>query len=60
MKSHIFREYDIRAVVDREISLDEVTLLGRALGTYLGREGKKGSPWAAMVASVPGLSVTIC
>jgi len=41
MKSHIFREYDIRAVVDREITLDEVTLLGRALGTYLGREGKK-------------------
>ena len=28
-------------MVDREITLDEVTLLGRALGTYLGREGKK-------------------
>ena len=41
MQSHIFREYDIRAVVDREITLDEVALLGRALGTYLGREGKK-------------------
>jgi phosphomannomutase/phosphoglucomutase len=41
MKPHIFREYDIRAVVDKELTLDEVVTLGRAMGTYLGRQGKK-------------------
>jgi hypothetical protein len=40
MQPHIFREYDIRAVVDKEITLDEVRLLGRALGTRLFREGR--------------------
>ena len=34
MRANIFREYDIRAVVDREITDDDVVLLGRALGTY--------------------------
>lgn len=41
MNPQIFREYDIRAVVDKELSLDEVALLGKAMGTYLGRQGKK-------------------
>ncbi len=40
MQPHIFREYDIRAVVDKEITLDEVRLLGQALGTRLQREGR--------------------
>ena len=40
MQPHIFREYDIRAVVDKEITLAEVRLLGQALGTRLQREGR--------------------
>ncbi|MBI5585303.1 MAG: phosphomannomutase/phosphoglucomutase [Deltaproteobacteria bacterium] len=40
MQAHIFREYDIRAVVEKEITLDEVRLLGKALGTRLYREGR--------------------
>jgi phosphomannomutase/phosphoglucomutase len=40
MQPHIFREYDIRAVVDKEITLEEVRLLGRALGTHLRRGGR--------------------
>jgi phosphomannomutase/phosphoglucomutase len=41
MNPIIFREYDIRAVVGQEISLEEVELLGKAMGTYLGRKGQK-------------------
>ena len=41
MNPQIFREYDIRAVVDKELSLEEVVILGKAMGTYLGRQGKK-------------------
>ncbi len=36
---HIFREYDIRGVADRDMSDSFVTDLGRALGTYMGRIG---------------------
>jgi phosphomannomutase / phosphoglucomutase len=41
MNPQIFREYDIRAVVDQELTLGEVAPLGKAMGTYLGRQGKK-------------------
>lgn len=41
MNPQIFREYDIRAIVDQELTLEEVVLLGKAMGTYLGRQGKK-------------------
>ena len=34
MNQKIFREYDIRAVVDKEITDADVSLLGRALGAY--------------------------
>ena len=38
---HIFREYDIRGVADRELT-DEMALnLGKAFGTYILKEGKK-------------------
>ncbi|MBA4393227.1 MAG: phosphomannomutase, partial [Desulfobacca sp.] len=40
MNPQIFREYDIRAIVDQELTLDEVVILGKAMGTYLGRQGK--------------------
>jgi phosphomannomutase/phosphoglucomutase len=41
MNPTIFREYDIRAVVGKDLTLDEVALLGRAMGTYFGRKGQK-------------------
>ena len=41
MNPQIFREYDIRAVVNKELTLDEVVILGKAVGTYLRRQGKR-------------------
>jgi len=41
MNPLIFREYDIRARVDEDLSIKEVYLLGRALGTYYRRQGKR-------------------
>jgi phosphomannomutase / phosphoglucomutase len=41
MNPQIFREYDIRAVAGQELLLEEVIPLGKAIGTYLGGEGKK-------------------
>jgi phosphomannomutase/phosphoglucomutase len=41
MDANIFREYDIRAVVGKELTLDEVETLGRAIGTYLIRAGRR-------------------
>ncbi|MBD3349469.1 MAG: phosphomannomutase [Candidatus Eisenbacteria bacterium] len=37
MKSHIFREYDIRGVVGTDLTEETVTLIGRGLGTFLRR-----------------------
>ena len=41
MNPQIFREYDIRARVGNDLSAEEVFLLGRALGTYYRRQGKR-------------------
>jgi phosphomannomutase/phosphoglucomutase len=41
MNPNIFREYDIRAVVGKELALEEVHILGQAIGTYLGQAGNK-------------------
>jgi phosphomannomutase/phosphoglucomutase len=41
MNPLIFREYDIRARVEIDLSAAEVFLLGRALGTYYRRQGKR-------------------
>lgn len=35
MNTSIFREYDIRAVVDVDLTDEEVTTLGQAFGTFL-------------------------
>ena len=34
MNPHVFREYDVRGVVDKDINEDFVFYLGRAIGTY--------------------------
>ena len=41
MNRLIFREYDIRGVADRDLTDDVVEDIGRALGTFLTRRGKK-------------------
>lgn len=37
---HIFREYDIRGIVDKDLNPGVMELLGRAIGTYLAEGGK--------------------
>lgn len=39
MQSNIFREYDIRGLVDQEISDQDVITLGRSIGTYMEQHG---------------------
>ncbi|MCK4410354.1 MAG: phosphomannomutase/phosphoglucomutase [Candidatus Eisenbacteria sp.] len=41
MQSYIFREYDIRGVVDRDLTDDVVRDIGRGFGTYVLRHGGK-------------------
>ncbi|HTL47681.1 MAG TPA: phosphomannomutase/phosphoglucomutase [Verrucomicrobiae bacterium] len=38
--SHVFREYDIRGIADKEFSDELVTSIGRAFATLLARENK--------------------
>src|SRR5210317_1214661 len=35
----IFRQYDVRGVVDRDLTPEAVELLGRGYGTYVARSG---------------------
>jgi phosphomannomutase / phosphoglucomutase len=54
MNPHMFREYDIRGVFEKDLTEESVTTLGRALGTYaiqrqktrlaLGRDCRLSSP----------------
>ena len=39
MTPEIFREYDIRGIVDEQITAADVFLLGRGIGTYLAEHG---------------------
>lgn len=39
MNPHIFREYDIRGLVDKDLTVEVVELLGRGLGTLIQRQG---------------------
>ena len=41
MDSGIFREYDIRGVAGEDITEDDVVLIGKSVGTYLLKRGKK-------------------
>jgi len=41
MKANIFREYDIRGLVDQEIVDEDVITLGRAIGAYMEARGIK-------------------
>ncbi len=39
MNAHIFREYDIRGLVDKDLTEEVVELLGQGLGTVVRRQG---------------------
>lgn len=41
MNAEVFREYDVRGLVDRDLNIDFVYDLGRAIGTYARRQGIK-------------------
>ncbi|MBN2206228.1 MAG: phosphomannomutase/phosphoglucomutase [Candidatus Aminicenantes bacterium] len=41
VKPHIFREYDIRGIVDKDLDSGVVETLGRAMGTYFRRDGRR-------------------
>ena len=61
LNEHIFREYDIRGIVERDLSGDVPTLLGRAFGSEL-RESRGGAGGLRVVVghdnrpSSPGLA----
>ncbi len=40
MDRHIFRAYDVRGIVNRELTPDTVAKIGMAFGTYLGGRGR--------------------
>lgn len=40
----IFREYDIRGIVDKDLSEQIVEIIAKAYGTYLSNHGKKLFP----------------
>ncbi|HSE97657.1 MAG TPA: phosphomannomutase/phosphoglucomutase [Blastocatellia bacterium] len=39
MNEHIFREYDIRGIVDRDLTEETVYILGKAIGTFFRNNG---------------------
>ncbi|CAI2717226.1 phosphomannomutase/phosphoglucomutase [Nitrospina watsonii] len=41
MNPQIFREYDIRGLVEQDLSPENVEQIGKAIGTYFRRHGKK-------------------
>ncbi|MDI6797823.1 MAG: phosphomannomutase/phosphoglucomutase [Desulfatibacillaceae bacterium] len=41
MKAHIFREYDIRGIINKDLTTEDAFLIGKGAGAYLARRGKK-------------------
>ena len=41
MNPNIFREYDIRGIADEDLINENIELIGKAYGTYLGKKGLK-------------------
>lgn len=69
LKQDIFREYDIRGIVDKDLTPDTVELLGKGIGTYfrkkkskqvaLGRDCRLSSPFYSEILT-KGLLSTGC
>ena len=53
MNAHIFREYDIRGLVDQDLTEEVVELLGKGLGTVVRSEGRARASWWAATAASP-------
>ncbi|MFN2419900.1 MAG: phosphomannomutase/phosphoglucomutase [Gemmatimonadota bacterium] len=45
---HIFREYDVRGLVEQDLELDVVRAIGRGYATFLARKIDEGSPTVAL------------
>jgi phosphomannomutase/phosphoglucomutase len=41
MKAHIFREYDIRGIINKDLTTEDAFLIGKGAGTYLFRKGRR-------------------
>lgn len=41
LKPEIFRQYDIRGIVDKDLTQESVEILGKAIGTYFRQHGKQ-------------------
>lgn len=41
ISAHIFREYDIRGIVDQDLTMETAQLIGKAFGTFSKRRGAK-------------------
>jgi phosphomannomutase/phosphoglucomutase len=41
IKPEIFRQYDIRGIVDKDLTPETVELLGKGIGTYFRRHERK-------------------
>ena len=41
MNPQIFREYDIRGLVEQDLAPENVELIGKAIGTFIRRDGGK-------------------
>ncbi|OQX88189.1 phosphomannomutase [candidate division KSB1 bacterium 4484_87] len=41
MNPNIFRQYDIRGIADKDLTDENIELIGKAYGTYLGKKGLK-------------------
>lgn len=48
MNQHLFKEYDIRGVVERDLPRELVTAIGRAFATYVVRKTSKKQPRLAL------------
>ena len=48
----LFREYDLRGIVGKELTADIAELVGRAYCTHVRGRGAQTSPWGVMAGSV--------
>ena len=58
----IFREYDIRGLVDQDLTRDSVERIGKSIGTYISRNGGKTITvgYDMRVSSIPFRDSLIC
>ena len=50
MKSHIFRQYDIRGIVGEDLDPEVTEAVGRAFGSRVRRDANSSSPTVALMS----------